>query len=154
MSSPGSIEMVEVHTPPALDPEADLATETRFYPEKVSLKPFTFGAIFMGVLPFVCLGPEGSCLFQVDNLNQSNIIQGRVITKNVHYQRFGAISWRRFYQRHAAPDVLFVGETWASELDDKWVQRLVRDTSPPRMIILSHKPGSILTRMYRLKALD
>ena len=50
----------------------DLVTETRFYPEKVSSKPFTHGAMFMGVLPFVSLGPEGSCLFQVDNLNQSN----------------------------------------------------------------------------------
>ena len=108
----------------------------------------------MGVLPFVCLGPEGSCLFQVDNLNQSNLIQGCVITKNFHYQRFGGISWKRFYQRHTAPDVLLVGETRSSELDDRWVQRLVRDTSQPRMIILSHKPGSILTRMDRFKALD
>ena len=100
----------------------DLVTETRFYSEKVSPKPFTFGAIFMGVLPFVCLGPEGSCLFQVDNLNQSNQIPGRPIIKNFHYQRFGGISWKRFYRRHALPDVLLVGETRVSDLDDKWVQ--------------------------------
>ena len=67
-------------------PAMDLVTETRFYPEKVSPKPFTFGALFMGVLPFVCLGPKGSCLFQVDNLNQSTQVSGRPITKNFHYQ--------------------------------------------------------------------
>ena len=97
----------------------DLVTETRFYSEKVSSKPFTFGALFMGVLPFVCLGPKGNCLFQVDNLNQSNQVPGRPITKALHYQHFGGISWKMFYQRHSSPDVLIVGETWDPTLDEK-----------------------------------
>ena len=97
----------------------DLVTETRYYPEKVSSKPFTYGAMFMGVLPFVSLGPEGSCLFQVDNLNQSNQAPGRPITKGLHYQRFGGISWKKFYRIHGSPDVLLVGQTRDASIDSK-----------------------------------
>ena len=129
----------------------DLVTETRFYPEEMSSKPFTFGAVFMGVLPFVSLGPEGSCLFQVDNLNQSHQVPGRPIDRDCHYQRFGRISWKKFYRKHGSPDVLLVGQTRDAGLDQKWIQRFVRDTTPPKAIVYQHKPDSTLDHMGRLK---
>ena len=59
----------------------DLITKTRIYPGKVKPEPFTFRTSFMGVLPFVSLGPKGRCKFQVDHLNQSNQVPGRKISK-------------------------------------------------------------------------
>ena len=108
----------------------------------------------MGVLPFVSLGPEGSCLFQVDNLNQSNQVPGRPITKGLHYQRFGGISWKKFYRIHGSPDVLLVGQTRDASIDAKWIERLVRNTTPPKIIVHYHKPGETLARMGRLKSLE
>ena len=131
----------------------DLITETRIYPGEVRPKPFTFGSLFMGVLPFVSLGPEGRCKFQVDHLNQSDQVPGRKISKGVHYQRYGAISNKNLKSMNPV-DVLLVGQTTSDTLDGKWIPTFGEGESGPKIIVYLHKGKTFLENNERFRAIE
>ena len=131
----------------------DLLTETWVYSGEVKPEPFSFGSLFMGVLPFVHLGPKGRCSFQVDNLNQSRFVEGRVLDPKTHFQWFSRVGRKKFAKKGQV-DVLLVRETRDTSLDKKWMAIFARGDLSPKVIVYMHKEEKFLTQRERFKHVE